>query len=362
MNLHHLRITTFRNYNQLSLSFPAEGAVFEGANGSGKTNILEAIYVLCTGRSQRGAKRSEMINFGSEGSFLEGEFTKDSISTTASMGFNRDKKVVMKINNSSVQSFSEWFGQRPVVSFGTYDLQLVSGTPDIRRKFIDILGSQIDSEYLSALVAYKHSLSCRNRLLSYGYDKIQCEIYEEQMAESGSEIFFKRQEILAFMNPIFSEFYKEISANKEKAQLLYDPSVSNDCSSKKEWKNVFYQILKERRNKDIETGFSSVGPHRDDIHFLLNQKPAKIYGSQGQCRSIVLSLKLSSVTCIEHYRKEEMILMIDDAVSELDQDRTYRVFSLIENKGQVFIASPYLGNLTTKSLLRCRVSDGQVVT
>lgn len=361
MNLHHLRLLNFRNYNDLILSFPAEGAVFEGMNGSGKTNILEAIYILCTGRSQRGAKRSEMINFRHNETFLEGEFIKNGESTIASMGFSRDKKVVMKLNGTPVSSFSEWFGRRPVVSFGTDDMQLVNGNPEIRRKFIDILCSQIDSEYLSSIVAYKHSLLSRNRILASNFNKLQCEIYEEKMVESGAEIFVKRNQILKILGSLLNDYYGEISGNKETVELAYEPSISCECISKNEWKNVFYKVLKERRNKDIEIGFSSIGPHRDDIRFLLNQKPAKSYGSQGQCRSIVLALKLSSVSCIEHFRNEDMIFLIDDAVSELDQDRTSRVFPLIENKGQVFIATPLLSSPTRKSLLRCKVSDGRVI-
>ena len=180
------------------------------------------------------------------------------------------------------------------------------------------------------------------------------------MAESGAEIFIKRKEIISFLGPYLQDYYKEISGNRESAGILYEPSVSCECSSKNEWKNVFYELLKERRNRDLETGFSTVGPHRDDIRFLLNQKPSKTYGSQGQCRSIVLSLKLSSVSCLEHFRQDKMIFLIDDALSELDQDRTSRVLPLIENKGQVFIATPVLNSPMKKTLLRCKVKDGTV--
>lgn len=360
MNLFRLQLTTFRNYQSLQLLFPEEGAIFEGINGSGKTNILEAIYILCTGRSQRGSKRSEMINFGSDNTYIEGEFKEKDRSAVASMGFSRDKKVIMKYDGVVVKKFTEWFGKRPVISFGTDDLQLVNGTPELRRRFIDILCSQIDSEYLTSLITYKHYLSCRNQILNSNLDRIQCEIYEQQMAHSGAEIFIKRKEIISFLGSFLQDYYREISGNRESAALLYEPSVSCECSSKKEWKNVFYELLKERRNRDLETGFSTVGPHRDDIRFLLNQKPSKTYGSQGQCRSIVLSLKLSSVSCLEYFRQDKMIFLIDDALSELDQDRTSRVLPLIEDKGQVFIATPAFTSPIKKSLLRCKVKDGTV--
>jgi DNA replication and repair protein RecF len=120
-------------------------------------------------------------------------------------------------------------------------------------------------------------------------------------------------------------------------------------------------MLNEQRKRDIEKGFSSVGPHRDDISFFLDHKPAKNFGSQGQCRSIVLSLKLSSVECIEHYRQDGMIFLIDDAVSELDENRTLRVYSLIENRGQVFVATPVYNGRSNENLKRCRVSAGKVI-
>ena len=340
---------------------PPEGAVFEGSNGSGKTNILESIYLLCIGRSQRGAKRAEMIKFGAEESYIEGEFVDENSNSSASIGFSRDKKLVMKVDGTIVHQISEWFGRRPVVSFCSDDLGLVYGSPEVRRKFMDILGSQVATDYLKHLISYRHWLSCRNRLLSEKFDKLQCEIYEERMVESGWEIHFKRQEILFIVDRYLSLFYGEISSNRETAKIIYNPSIKCDNSSEKEWKNVFYTLLNERRKKDIEKGFSSVGPHRDDISFLLDQKPARQFGSQGQCRSIVLSLKLSSVLCIEQYRKERMIFLIDDAVSELDPQRTTRVYSLIENKGQVFIATPYLNSPAGKKLLRCTVTDGNVV-
>ena len=363
MKLKDIRLTNFRNYKELSMIFPPEGAVFEGINGSGKTNILEAIYLLCTGRSQRSANRADMISFGVESSFVEGVFIgKEENSKSASIGFSRDKKVSIRLDGNSVQSFSEWFGNRPVVSFSSDDLMLVMGQPEHRRRFLDLLGSQTDSDYLRSLISYRHWLSCRNHLLTENVDSIQIEIYEEKMAETGSEIFTKRKELISVLSGFFSEFYREISENREKAHLIYRPSVMCDYSSKNEWKNVFYKMLNERRKKDIQSGFSTFGPHRDDIRFLLDQKAARNFGSQGQCRSMVLSLKLSSVLCIEQYRMDQMIFLIDDAVSELDPQRTSRVYPLIENKGQVFIATPVMNSIAGDGLLRCTVSQGKVIT
>lgn len=343
------------------MSFPEQGAVFEGENGSGKTNLLESIFLLCTGKSQRDAKKINMINNNSEFSFIEGEFVTDfSDSLTASFGFDRSKKVVMKVNETHVESITEWFGKRPIVSFGADDLCLVYGSPELRRKFIDITCSQLDGEYLPNLLKYTFNLKCRNSLLTSDFDPVQCDIYEKKMAESGSYIISKRENLIRELNINYQSFYNEICNHKETVEMVYKPSVYCDCSSKNDCENVFYTMLRERRKKDLETGFSSVGPHRDDVWFLLDTRLAKNFGSQGQCRSVVLSLKLSSVVCIEKYRNEKMIFLIDDAVSELDPQRTSRVIPLIESKGQIFIATPKASFPIKQSLPRFTVSDGKV--
>lgn len=362
MNLRYLQLSNFRNHKETNLSFPTSGAIFEGINGSGKTNLLESIYLLCTGRSQRGAKRTDMISFGAEHSYIEGSFVdSDGGIKTASMGFSRDKNLVMRLDGNHVQSFSDWFGHRPIVSFGSEDLLLISGSPEHRRRFLDITGSQVDNGYLRALISYRHWLSCRNRILGENIDIIQCETYEEKMAETGAEIFIRRKEILTEISRHFSGFYEEISGKREKAELCYEPGIKCDSVSKNEWKNVFYYMLSEHRRKDIQTGYTTIGPHRDDICFLIENKPAKTFGSQGQCRSIVLALKLSSVNCVEKYRKERMIFLIDDALSELDSIRTSMVFPLVEKRGQVFIAAPRINVPVSSDFLRCVVSEGKVM-
>ncbi|KMQ50795.1 DNA recombination and repair protein RecF [Chitinispirillum alkaliphilum] len=361
MHLDFLRLINFRNYRDLSLEIPCGGALFEGLNGSGKTNLLESIHLLCTGRSQRGAARKTMINHEEKSAFAEGCFNyEDGARVKASLGFDRDRRVSMKINDKPLGSFSEWFGERPVVSFGTDDLELVYGPPETRRRFLDMLISQIDRGYFEALARYRRSMLSRNSLMGKVWEPLQYEIYEEQMAQSGAELVFWRQRVVEELIPLLGDFYREISGGRESADLQYEPRCKIDCSSKKEWKNVFYSFLAQRRRRDIEVGFSSSGPHRDELRFLLDKRLARTFGSQGQCRSFVLSLKLASVLLIERHRHQSMIFLIDDAVSELDTGRTSRVYPLIEGKGQVFIATPRLDITLGKSVLNCVVSDGNV--
>ncbi len=362
MNVTQLHLLNFRNYKDLSITFPVEGAIFEGLNGAGKTNLLESIHLLCTGRSQRGAPRTSMIRFDEPHAYVEGVFQseKQPRGESVSLGFGRDKKFLLNRNGVQSTSFSEWFSGRVVVSFGADDLQLVYGSPEGRRKFIDLLASQIDSEYLETLLTYRRNLRNRNQLLTQNADEIQLSIYEEKMVESGSYLFLKRREIVEFLSGHLTDFYHEISGGRENGKIKYNSNIRCPNSSITEWKNVFYTMLDERRKKDCILGFTTAGPHRDDIVLFLNEKPAKTYGSQGQCRSLALSLKLGSILCIERYRDDSMIFLIDDAVSELDTQRTSRVYPLLEDKGQVFIATPELNVSLRGSVVRCVISEGHV--
>jgi DNA replication and repair protein RecF len=343
MPLKKLHCRNFRNYRELSVEFPPGGAFLTGANGSGKTNLLEAIHLLCTARSQRAASKLEMIATDEEVATLEGEFGGGDAGepvTTYFFSFDRAGNSMLKVDGRKIGTFSEWFGTRPVVSFATSDTDLVYGSPEVRRRFLDILISLVDREYLVALIDYRKNLSLRNKLLKTSGDEILCAIYEENMAASGGVIVEKRRETLSLLEREGRLVYREIGGGSEEFSLRYEPGFRADFSSKIAWKNVFFRVLSERRKCDREMGFSSCGPHRDDIRLFIDARPAKSYASQGQCRSIALSMKLSAMRCLASKGADKIIILFDDAVSELDPDRTARVFSLIENRGQVFVASP----------------------
>jgi len=341
MFISSLHCDNFRNYNSLSIELPRSGALFTGPNGSGKTNLLEAIFLLCTARSQRGSHRSDLIRFGSDYCHVEGTFLDEKTDPAAvSFGFNREQKVSMKINGRTLASFSEWFGHRPVVSFSPDDLKIVQGLPKERRNFLDLVISQLDQVYLESLINYKKNLAQRNNLLTRRIDDAQLDAFEEEMVRYGSVIFLKRQEILGFMAPLFAEFYREISGENEAGSLEYRPSIRCDSTTQNDWKNVFFTYLKNARNRDIQNGFSSVGPHRDDIMFFVNGKDARIFSSLGQCVTVSLAVRMSSVLVSQQYRNDTMIFLFDDAVSYLDTTRTSRVFPLLANRGQLFITAP----------------------
>jgi len=342
LHLTSLILSHFRNFSDLSLSFSPSGAVFIGKNGSGKTNLLESIHLLCIGRSQRKARRNEMIQTEQHSCFVKGLFSQESSSSTseAVLGFSRDKKVQLLLNGEKVTTFRDWFNHSSVVSFGPADISLITGAPGDRRRFLDILISQIDRQYMEHLLRYQSALQNRNKILQFPNDEYLFEIYENQMVSSGLYIVQKRDEVVTFCKEKLASFYREISGGNEAGTMSYSPCLGPEKCGKNEWKDVFFKSLKNGRKKDCDAGYTYYGPHRDSIRFSLDNRSAKSFGSQGQCRSLALSLRLSSVVCIESFKAGNMIFLVDDAFSELDDERIAKVYPLIRDKGQVFITSP----------------------
>ena len=360
MRLKTLTLLNFRNYRDLRLEIPPEGVSLYGPNGAGKTNLLEAIHLLCTARSQRGAQKGAMIAADASQAFVEGEFDAGDGalgSRTYSFAFDRSGASILKINDRKIGTISEWFGSRAVVSFSTDDVALVYGSPEERRRFLDMLISQSDREFLDALIEYRKNLALRNRLLKISDDDLLFRVYEERMAEAGAVIVERRREAVGELQKSGADFYREICGGKESISMSYEEGFVAEYLEKTDWKNVFLSMLSERREGDRMTGFSTCGPHRDDIRLLIEERAAKSFASQGQCRSLALSLKLSSVNRLSQSAGTNVIILFDDAVSELDAERCGRVYSLIGNRGQLFIAAPEPA--TARGIMRkLRIGEG----
>ncbi|MBD3345586.1 MAG: DNA replication and repair protein RecF [Chitinivibrionales bacterium] len=360
--LSHLTLHNFRNFKEQSLEFSQDGALFRGLNGSGKTNLLEAMHVVCTGRSQRAASRRNMINSSASCYFIEAGFknAESGNETIASMGFGRDRKSSMKINDKKVSSFSEWFGIAGIVSFGPDDLNLIYGPPHERRRFVDILISQLVPGYLGHCVHYRKSLLNRNKLLGMKICDMQLDAYEEKMAFHGAELAEKRNEIIRKVESQFTEFYRQISRNKETGTIKFQPSFSSEFNSKKEWKYLFLEALKNTRKQDCNLGYSSIGPHRDDVRITIDGRPARNFGSLGQCRSLSLALRLCSYYSLKENSGDSMILLVDDVFSELDDQRLKHFYPLIESGGQLFATASTSRVPFSKPIHPFTISDGKV--
>lgn len=278
-------------------------------------------------------------------------------SKKVSFGYNRDNKSSFLIDAVKEKSFVHWFQKRPIISFNTDDVYLIYDPPEVRRKYIDLFASQTDNDYLNNLLEYKYWLSCRNTLLSTNFNALQCDIYDEKLSETGFYIIQKRAELIEKLQPFLKQFHFELSESKENLEILYESTMNDVISSKNGGKNVFYTRLKESRNKDLFQGYTTVGPHRDNVVFMLNNRDAKRFCSQGQCRSIVLSLRLATSVLLEKYCNEKVIYLIDDTVAELDTYRTDNFFPLIQNRGQIFIAVPYGKSPSIDTVIKFRIGE-----
>lgn len=365
MHLTSLEINNFRNYRGLSIQFSANGALLRGSNGCGKTNVLEAIHVLCLGRSQRQASRTHLIERSAQACHLQGCFVPadGGLPLEAAIGFGRDATVRMSINGTRVATMREWFSHGAVVSFGPDDLGLVKGEPGIRRRFIDMLIAQLDRVYLEHLVGYGRVMLNRNRLLcSPIVDSALLDVYDEQLSHHGGYLIAKRVEVMSLCQDLFEPLYSGIASDREQAQVRYCPSIAPEKGGMSSWQEVFYNLLKIKRKEDQARGFTTAGPHRDTLLFFINGHQARWYGSQGQCRSLALALRLSSVGCLEQYKREPMLFLVDDAFSELDDVRAAQVYSLIQSKGQVFLTTPSQQLPFAVSMPEYRIEQGTIVS
>jgi DNA replication and repair protein RecF len=343
MFLKSLKIKNFRNFEERQFLFSDGFIALEGKNGIGKSNLLESIYLLCTGKSYRNTKKKEMINFNSDFFYVEGNFNFDSANKTVStaISYNREKNTVFIQDMVKKESYIDWFiPPRPVISFSNNDINLIYGPPENRRKFLDLFGCLLDPSYLQILLEYRYWLNCKNVLLNGNFDVCLCDIYDEKIATTGSEIIKKRILLIENLKLNFMTIYQNLANNSETVEIVYNLLPEPDKFSINDCKNVFYTMLRNCRKKDQQLGYSSYGPHRDDVSFLLNERAARQFSSQGQGRTLALAIKLSSSMTLEKTLNERLVYIIDDTVSELDKIRTDNFFPYVKNRGQVFMALP----------------------
>jgi DNA replication and repair protein RecF len=356
-----IQLTDFRNYGSARVEFSSAGALLYGPNGAGKTNILEAVHLLCIGRSQRGATRRTMIHHAKKTTCIEGVFVDSGgHSCSAIIGFDRSGQLSLRYNGAAVDTLRAWFGRFGVVSFGPQDIELIQGGPQHKRRFMDMLLSQLSDSYLQALLHYRSALVQRNALLGRRESATLLDIYDEQLCEWGAKIAAERHDLIKKCQDIFGDIYHRVSGQTEQAQLRYQPGFSVGESGVCEWKKVFYKTLKNRRIEDVERGFTTSGPHRDSFAVFLDSHPVRSHASQGQCRSLALSLRLGSVELLEHSRQEQMIFLVDDAFSELDDSRIGQLVPLLRTKGQVLQTAPADRPEISPELPRSYICQGTV--
>ena len=339
MNIKHLKLYRFRNYQKFNFSFSNGIHIFTGNNAQGKTNILEAIFLAVLGKSFRAGKDEEMIRWEDNEAIIEVDF--DNIVSSHFLKielFREDNR--KNYLNGQIISKRNIVGHLNAVLFCPEDLWLIKGGPAARRRFIDFLISQVDRLYYNNYINFNRVILHRNNLLKEIIQNKSKEkyldVWDEQLIDLADKIYIRRTELLKSLLEISSQIYAKISCGAENFSahyLVFGQEKSEEISYRAWYKNV----IEKGRTRDIHRGATEFGPHKDDIAFVIDGHEAKVFGSQGQQRTIILSLKLAELEIMKQIRGENPILLLDDVMSELDDFRRKRLIQEIDGKIQTFI-------------------------
>ena len=354
MWIKNIKIKNFRNYNQEEINLEKNINIFYGKNAQGKTNIIEAIFLCSLGKSFRAKKDNEMIKLNEENAIVEIEYEKS----------DRDGKIKIEIGNKKniylngikIKKLSELLGNLNIVIFTPDDINILKGGPQNRRRFLDIMISQLRPNYMHILNLYLKTIEQRNKYLRQikeeHKDENLLEIWDEKLAEYAVKIYEYRKEFIEKIIKKLDIIHKNITNGEEQIELEY----VTECDSKEK----YLKLLKERRKLDIIKGFTTKGIHRDDFVIYINKKDIKIFGSQGQNRTAMLSLKLAELQVIYDEIGEYPILLLDDFMSELDKTRRKNFLENIEGT-QVIITGTEKLDIENLKYLEYNVSNGKVL-
>jgi DNA replication and repair protein RecF len=340
MYLKHLELRNFRNYRTLVLSLSEQVNIFYGKNAQGKTNLLESIFLLCIGKPIRAKKDIDLIKWEEEYCFCRGHFQESDYDIQIEIGIGAKEKRT-KVNGQIVKNNSV-FGQIPIVIFSPDDLQIIKGAPQLRRDFIDLYLAQIDPSYRFVYYTFYKALQQRNRLLKQGFiNSEELDAWNEQLVEKGTKVIKGRISLINEVKPFIAEAQHVISGSKEDLDLEYLSFNGQILPDDEEViKNAFWEELHNLKGAELQRGVTLVGPHRDDLRLIINQKiELKNFGSQGQQRTAALALKLGLIEKIKEARGINPLILLDDVMSEFDDQRKQHLLQLLISSSQTFLTS-----------------------
>lgn len=339
MQIESLNLTNFRNYEQETIEFCEGINILVGTNGQGKTNIAEAIYYLCTGYSLRARQDKQLINYDCEKGKILGIAKSLYGKTKVEIDFYKNDKKTVKINDIGILNIGELMENMRAVYFSPGELKLVQEAPEDRRRFLNISLSQMYKKYFYALKRYNKIIEQRNALLKE-FDKDMVRetlgIWDIQLSKEAAKIIVARNNYIAKLSPYVSQIHKDLSLGKEEVIITFEQGFYGE---EQEVQQKVYTALKESREKDIRLGYTTVGPHRDDLKITLNGKDVRIYCSQGQQRTTALSIKLAETKIFKEMFKEYPILILDDVFSELDKKRHAELIKKIAEMQTIITAT-----------------------
>jgi len=345
MFLTHLHLKNYRNYSELVLDFDQRINIFQGNNAQGKTNIVEAINLLALAKSHRTSKEKELVQWGQSFSVIKGDVQRTLGDIHLEIQISSKGKKA-KVNSLEQKKLSNYIGAFNVILFAPEDLTLVKGSPQYRRKFLDIEIGQIQPSYIYHLTQYQKVIQQRNNLLKdFKKDKKNriemLEIWNLQMIEHGTKVIIKRLDFLKKLEKRANEIHYGITDGLENLEIQYKSSIAIDIDthSESEIQNKYENLIEKNKMQELIRGTSLIGPHRDDLDFFINRIDVQSFGSQGQQRTTALSLKLAEIELIREEVGEYPILLLDDVLSELDKKRQTHLIKTIKNKVQTIITT-----------------------
>ncbi len=350
LHLNRLILTNFKNYAFEQLDFHAGLNCIVGMNGMGKTNLLDAIYYACMGKSYFGVNDRDIVRQDSDFFRLEAHFEREKKGEKIVVKVMPRKKKILERNDVAYAKISEHVGLLPVVIIAPDDTRIATEGSEGRRRFLDNTLSQIDQQYLRMLIRYNHILKQRNAALKqFGEhrktDPTLLKIYDDQLIEPGVHLHQKRTAFLEDFGPELAQTYQLISGEQEQVSCRYQSALSD---------RDFQQILLDAREKDLILQRTTAGPHRDDLDFRIEGRPVKRFASQGQLKSVILSLKLAQYKILKMKKKLAPILLLDDIFDKLDTERIKHLIQLLvkDEYGQIFITDTHkdrVSEIVTKS-------------
>lgn len=353
MYLKRIKLVNFRNYKQQEIELSPNMNLFFGENAQGKTNILEAVFLCAIGKSFRAKKEKELINLEKKQAFVEIEYEKSDRSGKIKIILD-DKKTIF-LNDIKQSKLSDILGKINMVMFSPDDIEILKSSPAKRRRFLNIMISQLRPHYVHSLNMYQKTLEQRNnylrQIVKENKPEEMLEIWDESLANYAKEIYEYRNEFVGKIKEKISDIHSQITDRQEELKIKY----ISDCENKETYKE---ELIKSRK-ADIERGYTSKGIHRDDIYFFINKKQVNIYGSQGQNRTVILSLKLAELEIIKDETEEYPILLLDDFMSELDGKRRENFLKNIYNT-QILITCTEEFTICEKMCKNFQVKNGNV--
>ncbi len=328
MIVESLKLQNYRNYEYLNMNFAEKINIIYGDNAQGKTNILESMYVCATSKSHRGSKDREIIRFDNDESYIKVNVKKNDMNYRIDMHLKKNKPKGIAVNGIPIKRAVELFGILNIVFFSPEDLNIIKNGPSERRRFIDMELSQLDKIYLDCLINYNKVVNQRNSLLKeYAFSGREdiissLDIWDMQLVKYGNDVIKSREKFVKEINDLVKSIHTKLSGDREQLEIIYEP-----CVKEQDFESELVRV----RDRDLKFKCTNIGPHKDDMCFLINGMDVRKYGSQGQQRTAALSLKLAEIELVKQIIHDTPVLFLDDVLSELDSRRQNFLLDSIGN-------------------------------